>query len=110
MFTILCAREMDKYVPFRSGILKNTRFIGVDTVFYPGPYAHYQYIGRLMVDAETGSAWGRKDYRKVYAEPPVELEHDGAPLRGPYWDKRMWADRKNAIMDSIANAAGGVAK
>jgi len=106
----MCAEEMDKYVPFRTGILRNTRFIGVDKVVYHGPYTHYHCIGKLMVDAETGSAWARFGTSKVYKEPPTYMEYNGAPMRGPYWDKRMWADNKREIMNNLAKAAGGVAK
>ncbi len=116
LFTSECARHMDKYVPMDSGILKNTRTIGTDKVIYNTPYARNMYYGKVMVDPKTGAAgfltskgWrSRKGVKKV--ESDREYNYRGAPRRGKLWDKRMWADKKNAIVDTVARAAGGRAK
>ena len=110
LFTAECARQMDPYVPMRQGTLKNTRFIGPDYVEYKGPYAHYQYIGKLMVGIKTGSSYAQSGEPKKYASPPKDLQYHGVPKRGPKWDKRMWADKGNQITAKIAAAAGGKAK
>lgn len=111
MFTIECARQMDPYVPMRQGTLKNVkRSIGPDYVKYDGPYAHYQYVGKLMVGVNTGSAYAKSGEPKRYAVPEKELQYNGAPKRGPLWDKRMWADKSKPIIAKIAAAAGGKAK
>lgn len=109
LFTIECARQMDPYVPMRQGTLKNTRFIGPDYVEYRMPYAHYQYIGKLMVGVQSGSAWARSGELKRYVTPPVPLHYHGAPKRGALWNKRMWADKGRQIAAKIAKAAGGKA-
>ena len=109
LFTIECARQMDPYVPMRQGTLKNTRYIGPDYVEYRGPYAHYQYIGKLMVGSKTGSAWARSGEPKVYAAPPKELRYNGAPKRGALWDKRMWADKGPQLVRKMAAIMGGKA-
>lgn len=43
-------RLSDPYVPFRQGTLKNSAQISGDgsQIVYPGPYAHYQYVGKVM--------------------------------------------------------------
>lgn len=109
LFTIECARQMDPYVPMRQGTLKNTRIVGPDYVKYRGPYAHYHYIGKLMVGTQTGSAYAKSGEKKRYAVPLKNLRHHGAPKRGPLWDKRMWADKGQQITAKIARAAGGEA-
>lgn len=109
LFAVECARQMDPYVPMRQGTLKNTRFIGPDYVEYRGPYAHYQYIGRLMVGSKTGSAWAESGEPKVYASPPRDLQYTGAPRRGALWDKRMWADKGPQLVRKMAAAMGGKA-
>lgn len=110
MFTAECARQMDPYVPMQQGTLKNTRFIGPDYVEYKGPHAHYQYIGKLMVGAVTGSAYAKSGEPKKYASPLKDLQYHGAPKRGALWDKRMWVDKGKQITAKIAVAAGGKAK
>lgn len=116
IFTMECARAMDPYVPFRQGILKNTRIIGIDSVTYNTPYARNMYYGKVMVDPKTGAAgfltaegWrSRSGVRKVVSNR--EYQYHGAPMRGKLWDKRMWADKKTVIIDNVAKAAGGKAK
>jgi hypothetical protein len=108
MFTARCAAEMDPYVPMQQGVLKNTRIIDVDSVTYNMPYARFQYYGKVMVGEKSRSAYAKLGERKVVIDK--DLQHHGAPKRGPFWDKRMWADKKMKILDDIARAAGGRAE
>lgn len=112
-FTTECAQHMDKYVPFRQGLLRNTRFIGDDFVLYQGPYARNMYYGVVMVDPQTGAAgfltakgWrSRVGVRKILSGREYKYNH--APQRGKLWDKRMWAEKKDVIIASVAKLAGG---
>jgi len=108
MFTARCAAEMDPYVPMQQGVLKNTRIITADSVIYNTPYARFQYYGKVMVGIESGSPYARAGERKIVTDK--DLTYRGAPRRGPFWDKRMWADKKTKILDDIARAAGGRAE
>lgn len=108
LLTQTCAKEMDPYVPFQQGVLKNTRTIGIDRVTYRGPYARFQYYGKVMLGIKSHSAWAKSGERKVVTE--TDLTYHGAPKRGPFWDKRMWADKKEKIVRVVAAAAGGAAK
>lgn len=94
------ARLSDPYVPMQQGILKNTKQIAGSgrTITYLGPYAHYQYVGEVMA--------GRAP--KHYTGKP--LTYHGSPMRGPEWDKRMMADRKDDLTQSVANHVGGKPK
>ena len=74
-------RQTDPYVPFLNGPLKNTAVEHEDSVEYVTPYARRQYY-----------------------------EHKGKGLRGSQWEKRMWADRGQEVMQSVANYIGGKAK
>ena len=89
------ARMCDAYVPLRSGPLKNTVQELPDGLLYNTPYAHYQYVGILMVGEAP----------KQYTDTP--LTYYEAPLRGAEWDKRMWADRGDESVDGIAARVGG---
>ena len=75
-----------------------------------GPYAGYQYYGKVMVNAKTGKGpalipgVGYR-YRKgtVLKATDRDLKHDRTkhPKAGPYWDRRMMAAEKGAIVSDI---------
>lgn len=67
---------------------------------YHGPYAHYQYMGEVMVGIESGSPWAKSGEKK--RGTGKDLVYTGAPLRGKAWDKRMWADRGGEIIRDYA--------
>ena len=84
-FTKQCAKEMNNFVPFYTGRLKDMSVtIGTDYVKYSTPYARKQYY--------TNSGKGIKN-------------HSG--LRGKLWDKKMWNNKGPAIVKNIANFIGG---
>ena len=37
-------------------------------IIYPGPYAHYLYVGKLRVDPETGSSYAKYGTTKVLTD------------------------------------------
>ena len=80
-FTHEVRRLSDPYVPFLTGMLKNTATEEINRIIYNTPYARKQY----------------------YTNP-------GNGLRGPYWDRRMWADRGKEIVKSTAAYCGGKAQ
>ena len=87
-FTKQCAKEMNNYVPFLTGRLKDMSVtIGADYVKYSTPYARKQYY--------TNSGKGIKN-------------HSG--LRGKLWDKKMWNYRGSAIVNNTAKLVGGRVK
>lgn len=80
-FTNESAKLMDSYIPFRQGDLKNNKTLTRNSITYEVPYARRQY-------------W----------------EHKGKGLRGPQWDKRMYADRKEELLNATAKILGGKVK
>lgn len=77
-FTSEVRRLSDPYIPFDNGPLKNTAVEDIDKITYVQVYARKQYY-----------------------------ENKGRGLRGPFWDKRMWADRGKEITESVAKFCGG---
>lgn len=71
------ARLCDPYVPFYTGFLKSHHTIATDgrTLTYDAPYAKTQYYN---------NKGGRN-----------------GPLRGPLWEKRMLADKRDALAQSV---------
>lgn len=82
----------DPYVPKAAGTLKNTGQISPagTTITYGQPYAHYQYAGKAMAGRAPKHYTGKT------------LQHHGAPMRGPHWDKRMMIDHRSDIERDIA--------
>ena len=79
-FTHEVRRLSDPYVPFLTGVLKNTATEEVNRITYNTPYARRQYY-----------------------------ENPGTGLRGPHWTERMWADMGKEIVKATAACCGGKA-
>lgn len=94
-FTERCYTYMDKYVPKDMGTLRETVTLTSNSITYEMPYAHYQYIGKLYVDPETGSSWARKGAKKVPTN--IDLKQNGYP----YWDKKMWSIHERDIVKEV---------
>lgn len=80
-FTGEFRRKMDPYVPFLTGVLKDTAIENVDSIQFVTPYAQKQYH-----------------------------ENKGNGLRGKEWDQRCWADNGDQIVQSVADFVGGKAE
>lgn len=86
-FTNECAKAMNLYVPFKDGTLKDTDAkINLDNVTYFAPYARRQY------NTNKGNGKGG-------------INNGG--LRGKMWDKRMWADNRETIINKVSTFVGG---
>ncbi|NFM19220.1 capsid protein [Clostridium sporogenes] len=84
-FTKECAKEMNNYVPFLTGRLKDMSVeLKTDKIIYNAPYAAKQYY--------TNKGGNR-----------------GA-LRGKYWDRRAFIDHGDRIIQTIADFVGGRSK
>lgn len=103
-------RKCDPYVPFQSGILKNTAQVlnGGKQVRWNSPYAKFLYYGKVMVGVNSNSPWARKGERKVVTGK--NLTYSGAPKRGSMWFERMKAQHGQEIIDAAAKLAGGRSK
>lgn len=82
-FTHEVRRLCMPYVPRLTGTLEQTAVESVDHITYGQPYARRQYY------ENSGKNRSR------------------APLAGKEWDKRMWPDRGNEIVESVADFCGG---
>lgn len=62
--------DTSPYVPASgapAGLDARTRVDG-SYIIYPGPYAHYLYVGKLRVDPETGSSYAPYGATKVLTD------------------------------------------
>ena len=78
-FTNDCAKHIEKYEPYDTGTLSNTKEIGDDYLYYNQPYSKIVYYG-----VRNGKG--------------LNYHTDKHKLAGPYWDKRMWTAEKNDII------------
>lgn len=108
----------EPYVPFDTGWLAQSAWAATDPsgteVVYPGPYAHYQYMGEVygpnipIFEDDSGTPTG-------FFSPPGESKSptgralqyntDVNPLAGAFWFERMKADH----LDDIVEEAKAVA-
>lgn len=92
----------DPYVPMQTGTLKNSAVIAGDgsSITYQGPYAHYQYEGKVYGPNYTNGErfWSGKAPKAPTGE---KLTYNGGPMRGPQWDKRMLADKSKDLERSM---------
>lgn len=63
-------------MPLRAGNLQQRSSATPDgtAVVFPGPYARFLYMGKVMVDPMTGSPWARKDAVKVTTERDLTFQ------------------------------------
>lgn len=85
------------YTPRAQGTLSNTSQTTKDgdAVVWNQPYAHYQYYGEVMAGRAPKHYTGKA------------LQHHGAPMRGPNWDKRMMAEHREDVEKDVAAYIGG---
>lgn len=92
-------RLSDKYVPFRSGALKQSGILGTDIgsgeVKYVAPYSRYQYYGKVMIGKPPKQVTNR------------DLNYNGAPLRGAKWFEKMKINHKEQILKGAQRYLGG---
>lgn len=105
-------RCSDDYVPFDSGSLKNTAFVGAmgDEIIYPMPYANYLYHGYLMVDPitkkgsfydpKTNRHWSRPNTQKELTD--TLLHFKGEPKRGTKWVHRALEDHTEELSEALS--------
>lgn len=88
-FTSEVARRCDPLIPMKTGMLKNNRIIGVDSIKYVEPYSRKQYFENKGMGMQGLYVGG---------------------LRGKMWDKRCMTLYGRQIVGATAKMAGGRAK
>jgi hypothetical protein len=86
-FTHEVAKECNNYMPYDTGRLKDMMIeLQPSKIIYNAPYARKQYYTNKGLGIQGSSAGG---------------------LRGKLWDKRMWNDKGDKIVQEIADFCGG---
>ena len=91
-------RKCQPYVPMSAGSgdhMVDAARVTDDSIIYPGPYAHYQYVGEVMAGRAPKHYTGR------------DIDYHGGPMRGKQWDKRMMADHGKEVEQDFENYLKG---
>ena len=91
-------RKCQPYVPMAaesSAHMVNAARVTDDSIIYPGPYAHYQYVGEVMAGRAPKHYTGRN------------IDYHGGPMRGKQWDERMMADHGKEVEQDFENYLKG---
>lgn len=73
-------------------------------VIFPGPYARFQYFGKVMVDPVTGSPWARKGAKKVLTDRPLKYSQ---PLATDHWFDEAKARYGECWLKEVEKIGGG---
>lgn len=88
-------RKCQPYVPRKSGQMEDNARVTDDSIIYPGPYAHYQYVGEVMAGRAPKHYTGK------------DINYHDSPTRGKQWDKRMMADHGKEVEQDFENYLKG---
>lgn len=81
ILAIQMMKDTEQYVPARTKSQANksqprltdeTEVKG-SVIIYPGPYAHFLYRGKLMIDPKTGSSWAPYGATKVVTGKDLDI-------------------------------------
>lgn len=92
-------RRITRYMPFRSGALstKLKHIKSTTEIEVLGPYARYQYYGKVM----EGPA------PKAVTERDLKYDKTKNPLAGPFWDRRLIANEGAQIAGEVRRYVSG---
>ena len=110
--TNIINKRLTRYMPYRTGALTTKLKYVQDpiTIVVSAPYARYQYYGKKRVNAKTGKGPAflegigfRYKSGTVTKLTDIDLKYDTThhARAGPFWDRRMMAAEKGAIISDI---------
>lgn len=104
-------RRIGKYMPHLTGVLETKLKIARGTeIVVLGPYAKYQYYGKVMVDSVTGKGpvnipdvgyRFRKGATLAVTDRNLEYTKTFNPQAGPFWDRALVAAEGTALVADI---------
>lgn len=100
--TRIINQRITRYMPFRTGVLatKLKHIKSPTEIEVLGPYARYQYYGKVMVGSPP----------KVVTDRDLRYDMTKNPKAGPFWDRRMMAAEGKQIaaeMQAYVNRKAG---
>ena len=110
--TRIVNKRITRYMPFRTGALSTKlKYIKSPTeIEVVAPYARMMYYGKVMVNSKTGKGPAfipgvgyRYKTGTILKATDRDLKYDTTkhPEAGPFWDRRMMAAEKDAIVSDV---------
>lgn len=94
-------KDCNANVPIKTGILRNSALrwaaMNNDFIKWDTPYAHFQYIGKVMIGEHSHSPWARKYEKKIYTDRNLTYRQGGAR-----WIEKTKAERMSAWSKLLA--------
>lgn len=91
-------RLSDPYIPMSSssGVhMKNQKtYPNNHSIKYIAPYAHYHYKGKKAIGPSRPEGVTR-------TISGINMKYQGAPKRGPEWEKRMMNDKRKQVCKDV---------
>lgn len=101
----LVLQDCKSYMPLATGLLQDRSYIeGPGRVVFPGPYARFLYMGKVMVDPDTGSPWAKKDAKKVLTDRNLTY---GRPEATSHWFDTAKAQYGEYWIKTVKEIGGG---
>lgn len=98
-------RMYKKYVPFKTGDLRDTVVIEPKQITHTQPYAHYQYTGEVYGPnypiTQNGIHVGYYSTPNRKKKPTGKMLKYRNPLASKEWDKRAEATQKPKLVSSL---------
>lgn len=93
-------------MPIRTGSMRQRSHPedGGRKVVFPGPYARFQYGGKVMVDPVTGSPWARRGAKKVLTDRPLKYAD---PAATDHWFEEAKAQYGQEWIAELKRMIGG---
>ena len=107
----LWGKMIEPWVPMDTGILAHGYEVTPQALIYPGPYAHYQYMGIVygpnipifedgeLVGFRSPPGKGSKSPKVPYQELVYSTEKH--PLASKEWDKAAWATIRDSFVEGV---------
>lgn len=103
--------DMVPYMPHRDNMLiSNTRresasLAGTGKVYAAfRPYGRFLYMGKVMIDPDTGSPWSKPEAKKIVTDRPLTYSN---PKATPHWFDTAKDAHGKAWVKGVKRIAGG---
>ena len=112
--TNMVNHRITRYMPFRSSVLATKakipgsehledrkRITGPTEITVLGPYAHFQYEGKVWIYPPTGSTWAPKGGMKEKTDDDLTYDKGKNPEAGSHWDRALMAAEGDAMRQDL---------
>lgn len=106
--------DMEKYMPFRDGNMRNVSAIMSRSMQGSGqviagapPYGRFLYEGKVMVDPVTGSPWARAGAKKVVTDRDLVFDKTAHPRATDHWFDAAKEQYVKSWAKGVKKRAGG---